>query len=82
VRALVFAHKNVATALVPPTLLNPGVDGDHYDGLESVGAVQQSLATLLVLTAGGVAGWLGRTGSTAGYTVRERLFGCAGRGFP
>ncbi|MFC5156026.1 hypothetical protein [Streptomyces amakusaensis] len=75
VRALAFTHPDVAGELVPPMLLNLGVDGDHHNDPAPVGTVQQALATLLVLAVGEVPAQLERTGSTAGDTVRERLFG-------
>ncbi|QDO45778.1 hypothetical protein FNV62_54570 [Streptomyces sp. RLB3-17] len=74
-RALAFTHADVAGLLVPPMLLNLGVDGDPYDDPAPLGTVQQALATLLVLEVGDVPAQLERTGSTAGDTVRQRLFG-------
>ncbi|MFF5985382.1 hypothetical protein ACFY78_41795 [Streptomyces olindensis] len=75
VQALAFTHPDVAGALAPSMLLNLGVDGDHHNDPAPIGTVQRSLATLLVLEVGDVPAQLERTGSTAGDTVRQRLFG-------
>ncbi|MGW5216169.1 hypothetical protein ACWEQO_34465 [Streptomyces sp. NPDC004051] len=75
VQALAFTHPDVAGALVPPMLLNLGVDGDHHNDPAPITTVQRSLATLLVLEVGDVPAQLEHTGRTAGDTVRQRLFG-------
>ncbi|GGR47989.1 hypothetical protein [Streptomyces aurantiogriseus] len=75
VRALAFTHADLAGLLVPSMLLNMGVDGDHHDDPAPVGTIQQALAALLVLAVGDVPARLERTGSTAGDTVCQRLFG-------
>jgi hypothetical protein len=75
VRALAFTHPDVASALVPPMLLNLGVDGDHHNDPAPVGTLQRALATLLVLAVGEVPDQLERTGRTAADMVRQRLFG-------
>lgn len=56
-------------------LLNLGVDGDHHNDPAPVGTLQQALAALLVLEVGDAPAQLERTGSTAGDTLRQRLFG-------
>ncbi|MEE4597467.1 hypothetical protein V2J94_37275 [Streptomyces sp. DSM 41524] len=75
VRALAFTHADVAGQLVPPMLLNLGVDDGHHEDPAPVGTIQQALAALLVLEVGDVPAHLERAGRAAADTVRRRLFG-------